>query len=94
TDYIEAPKPNGYRSLHLVLLIPVFFSERTENIKVEVQIRTIAMDFWASLEHQLHYKANGEIPLNISNELKECADIISQTDVKMQNIHDKVDKIM
>ena len=57
-DYIKAPKPNGYRSLHLVLRVPVFFSDRMEKVKVEVQIRTIAMDFWASLEHQMKYKQN------------------------------------
>lgn len=93
TDYIKNPKPNGYRSLHLVLKVPVYFSDRVEKVKVEVQIRTIAMDFWASLEHQLHYKADGNIPESISRELKECADIISTTDIRMQNIHNQVDNL-
>lgn len=90
-DYIKNPKPNGYRSLHLVLKVPVFFSDRVEKVKVEVQIRTIAMDFWASLEHSLRYKADGYIPPDVSNELKDCADIISMTDLRMQNIHNQVE---
>ncbi len=90
-DYIKNPKPNGYRSLHIVLKVPVFFSDRVEKVKVEVQIRTIAMDFWASLEHSLRYKADGYIPPDISNELKDCADIISMTDLRMQNIHNQVE---
>lgn len=91
TDYIKNPKPNGYRSLHLVLKIPVFFSSHKEYILVEVQIRTIAMDFWASLEHQLHYKSIDGIPYPLALELKECADTISFTDLKMQNIHSAVE---
>jgi len=92
-DYIKNPKPNGYRSLHLVLKIPVFFSSHTELVQVEVQIRTIAMDFWASLEHQLRYKSADEIPDSLSNELKECADTISSIDLKMQNIHSTVENL-
>lgn len=94
TDYIKHPKPNGYRSLHLVVKVPVFFSDRRELVKVEVQVRTIAMDFWASLEHQLHYKADGIVPDEISTELKECADIIAQTDLRMQSLHTQVDHIL
>lgn len=94
TDYIKRPKPNGYRSLHLVVKVPVFFSDRRELVKVEVQVRTIAMDFWASLEHQLHYKADGIVPDEISTELKECADIIAQTDLRMQSLHTQVDHIL
>lgn len=93
TDYIKNPKPNGYRSLHLVITIPVFFSNHTERIQVEVQIRTIAMDFWASLEHQLRYKSSDEIPDNLAVELKECADSISAIDLKMQNIHNTVEDL-
>lgn len=93
-DYIKCPKPNGYRSLHLVLRVPVFFSERMEKVKVEVQIRTIAMDFWASLEHQLHYKVEGNIPEDIERELTECAEIISDTDLRMQGIHNEVEKLI
>jgi putative GTP pyrophosphokinase len=92
-DYIKNPKPNGYRSLHLVVKVPVFFSDRMEKVKVEVQIRTIAMDFWASLEHQLHYKAGGNVPPEIAAELKECADIISSTDLRMQNLHSQVENL-
>ncbi|MDE7366660.1 MAG: GTP pyrophosphokinase family protein, partial [Lachnospiraceae bacterium] len=85
-DYIQNPKPNGYRSLHLILEVPVFLSDRKQTMKVEVQIRTIAMDFWASLDHQLRYKKSLKNAEKISAELKECADTISATDQKMQNI--------
>ncbi|PYG85829.1 putative GTP pyrophosphokinase [Ruminiclostridium sufflavum DSM 19573] len=87
TDYIKAPKPNGYRSLHLVLKVPVFFSDRKEIVPVEIQIRTLAMDFWASLEHQLRYKTLEEVPLSVSKELQECAEKIAYTDLKMQEIY-------
>ncbi|MHC1721810.1 MAG: GTP pyrophosphokinase family protein [Aminipila sp.] len=86
-DYIKNPKPNGYRSFHLVVEIPVFFVNRAENIPVEIQIRTMAMDFWASLEHQLRYKSQGEIPKFISDELKECSENIANSDLQMQKIH-------
>ena len=94
-DYIKNPKPNGYRSLHMVLEVPVFFSDRKEYVKVEIQIRTIAMDFWASLEHKLYYKNSeaNSIPGFVSKELKECADIITEADIKMQKIHMLVDSI-
>lgn len=85
-DYIQNPKPNGYRSLHLILEVPVFFSDRKQPMKVEVQIRTIAMDFWASLDHQLRYKRDIENASQISEDLKDCADIISATDQRMQII--------
>jgi len=91
TDYIKNPKPNGYRSLHLIIKVPVFFSDHKEFVKVEVQIRTIAMDFWASLEHQLRYKAKSkQVPQSTSEALKECADTIAQTDIRMQDIHNHV----
>lgn len=92
TDYIKNPKPNGYRSLHLIIQVPVFFSDHKEKVKVEIQIRTIAMDFWASLEHQLRYKKTDSesIPKDISDELKSCADIIAQTDIRMQDIHNRM----
>jgi Uncharacterized protein conserved in bacteria len=93
TDYIKSPKPNGYRSLHLVIKVPVFFSNHTELLPVEVQIRTIAMDFWASLEHQLHYKASEDISEDLIYELKECADNISSIDQRMQNIHNTVEEL-
>lgn len=89
-DYIQNPKPNGYRSLHLILEIPVFFSEQKKNMRVEVQIRTIAMDFWASVDHQLKYKQDVENPEAVSAELKECADIIAQTDARMLAIKNQI----
>lgn len=92
-DYIKSPKSNGYRSFHLVVGIPVFFVDRVEQIPVEVQIRTIAMDFWASLEHQLRYKAEGEIPKFIADELKECSENIAASDMQMQRIHSFLDDL-
>ena len=85
-DYIENPKPNGYRSLHLILQVPIFLSDRTQPVRIELQLRTIAMDFWASLEHQLRYKADVEVPARISDDLKACADVIAATDEEMQRI--------
>ena len=90
-DYIVAPKPNGYRSLHLIVKVPVFFANFRKDMKVEVQIRTIAMDFWASLEHQLKYKQNIPNQQEIVAQLKECADVISQTDQKMIAIRQQIE---
>lgn len=90
-DYIANPKPNGYRSLHLIVSVPVFFANQTKNVEVEVQIRTIAMDFWASLEHQLKYKHSVENEAEIVKELKECADMISATDLRMLNIRQNIE---
>lgn len=86
-DYLENPKKNGYRSLHLVVKIPVFLSDKTEHVKVEIQIRTIAMDFWASLEHELSYKLGEGKSEAVSEELKDCADVIAETDRRMQRLH-------
>lgn len=91
-DYIEQPKENGYRSLHLIVKVPVFLSERRLEMEVEVQIRTIAMDFWASLEHQLQYKTDIEGREAIVTELRECADIISKTDNDMMHIRSRIEK--
>ncbi len=92
-DYIKNPKDNGYRSLHLILEVPIFLLEEKKYMRVEVQFRTIAMDFWASLEHKVKYKK--EIPAKnvaeISEELKECADEISRLDIRMQDIRRKID---
>lgn len=90
-DYISNPKPNGYRSLHLIVSVPVFFAEHKKEIKVEVQIRTIAMDFWASLEHQLKYKHDVANQENIVEQLKSCADVISDTDEKMLSIRKQIE---
>ena len=92
-DYISHPKPNGYRSLHLILEIPVFLSDRVEKIPVEVQIRTVAMDFWASLEHKIYYKYKQEIPDNMLRELKEAATISTLLDEKMEDLNKKVSNI-
>lgn len=90
-DYIKNPKPNGYRSYHMIIEVPVYFSDKKEFVKVEVQIRTGAMDFWASLEHQLKYKKDIENTESIEAELKACADTIADTDLKMMNIRNKID---
>ena len=90
-DYISNPKPNGYRSLHMIVAIPVFLSEGKVMCKVEIQIRTIAMDFWASLEHEIRYKKDlGNIE-EVSNDLKECAETIAETDKKMLAIRQQID---
>ena len=87
-NYIENPKPNGYRSLHLVVRVPVFLSTGSVRVKVEVQIRTIAMDFWASLEHELAYKLSESGLPGVMDELKECARVIASIDMRMQRLHD------
>lgn len=91
-DYIKYPKPNGYRSLHLILDIPIFLSSEKKHVKVEVQFRTIAMDFWASLEHKLKYKKNVKDAVLIANELADCAKIISDTDYRMQEIRNSIER--
>ena len=85
-NYIENPKPNGYRSLHIVVDVPVYMSQGKLFIPVEIQIRTVAMDFWATLEHGIRYKATDEVPQGIVDQLRECADVITETDYKMQEI--------
>ncbi|MCM1358450.1 MAG: GTP pyrophosphokinase family protein [Prevotella sp.] len=85
-DYIKNPKPSGYRSYHLIVNVPVYLSTKKQYAPVEIQIRTIAMDFWASLEHQLKYKPSTAITPEISEELKECSDRIAATDLQMQRI--------
>ena len=92
-DYIKNPKPNGYRSYHMIVEVPVFFSNSRRNMRVEVQFRTIAMDFWASLEHKVKYKKDILNSDEISFELKKCAEEISRIDTKMQDIHRKINYI-
>ncbi|WP_186580865.1 GTP pyrophosphokinase [Aquibacillus kalidii] len=92
-DYIRNPKPNGYRSFHLILEVPVFLAASTELVKVEIQIRTIAMDTWASLEHKIFYKFDQDIPDVLKNELKLAADTVCELDEKMASINKEVDKI-
>lgn len=90
-DYIENPKPSGYQSLHMIVSIPVFLSDGPVDMHVEIQIRTIAMDFWASLEHKLRYKYYNEAPKHIAEELKECAHIINDLDSRMLRIKYEID---
>lgn len=92
-DYITKPKDNGYRSLHLILSIPIYLSSEKKKMTVEVQFRTIAMDFWASLEHQLKYKKKIENPETIARELKQCADVICIVDKHMQEIRNMIEEV-
>lgn len=91
-DYIAEPKANGYKSFHMIVSVPIFLSDMTIDTKVEIQIRTIAMDFWASLEHKMYYKFEGNAPENIRRELKECADLVSFLDRKMLAINEEIKK--
>ncbi|MBS5065242.1 MAG: GTP pyrophosphokinase family protein [Hungatella hathewayi] len=90
-DYIKNPKDNGYRSYHMIIEIPVFFSNEKKLMRVEVQIRTIAMDFWASLDHQLKYKKELADAAEISEELRRCAEVIAQTDQEMLSIRKRIE---
>ncbi len=92
-DYIKHPNYNGYRSLHLDIEIPIYLSEKTERVRAEVQIRTVAMDFWASLEHDLRYKSDKTIPVEIQSQMRSCADEIAEIDTRMQEIYKKIQKI-
>ena len=84
------PKASGYKSYHMLVTVPVFLSDRVVNTRVEIQIRTMAMDFWASLEHKIYYKFEGKAPEGIRDELRECANIISFLDQKMLSINESV----
>lgn len=90
-DYIKHPKQNGYRSLHLIVETPIFLHNEKRMMKVEVQLRTIAMDFWASLEHRIYYK-KGQDDAGLRNELKECADVSAALDLRMQAIRGRLDE--
>lgn len=89
-DYIKNPKESGYKSFHMLLAVPVFLSDKVVEAKVEVQIRTIAMDFWASLEHKIYYKFEGHAPEYISEDLKICADMVSELDEKMLSLNEAI----
>jgi putative GTP pyrophosphokinase len=89
-DYIMCPKENGYTSYHMIVSIPVFLSNMTVDTKVEIQIRTIAMDFWASLEHKIYYKFEGNAPEHIRKELKECSEIVAYLDQKMLSLNEEL----
>ncbi len=89
-DYIKRPKPNGYKSYHMVVTIPVYLTEGPVETKVEIQIRTVAMDFWASLEHKIAYKFEGNPPITLLQELKACADMVDILDAKMFSLNEAI----
>lgn len=92
-DYIKNPKPGGYRSLHLIISVPIFLQDEKRMVTVEVQLRTIAMDFWASLEHKIYYKFEGNAPDYLEQELKACADMADMLDNKMFSLNQAITKI-
>lgn len=89
-DYIVKPKESGYKSYHMLVTVPVYLSDRIVDTKVEIQIRTVAMDFWASLEHKIYYKFEGDAPEYISRDLRECAGIVSMLDAKMLSLNEAI----
>ena len=89
-DYIKNPKPNGYRSYHMIVAVPVYLSDDCIDVKVEIQIRTIAMDFWASLEHKINYKFAGNAPEDMTEQLKSCADIVAELDNRMFKLNESI----
>jgi putative GTP pyrophosphokinase len=89
-DYIKNPKESGYKSYHMLVSVPIFLSDSVVDTKVEIQIRTIAMDFWASLEHKIYYKYEGQAPEYISRDLRECADMVATLDDKMLQLNEAI----
>lgn len=89
-DYITYPKASGYKSYHMIVTVPVYLSDRIVDTKVEVQIRTVAMDFWASLEHKMHYKFEGDAPRHIKEELVQCAKLVSDLDARMLSLNEEI----
>lgn len=89
-DYITYPKASGYKSYHMIVTVPVYLSDRIVDTKVEIQIRTVAMDFWASLEHKIHYKFEGDAPEHIRSELIECARMVSDLDARMLSLNEEI----
>lgn len=89
-DYFENPKPSGYKSYHMLVTVPVYLSDRIVDTKVEIQIRTVAMDFWASLEHKINYKFEGNAPAYIKNELIECSKMASELDRRMLSLNEEI----
>ncbi|MDD6156941.1 MAG: GTP pyrophosphokinase family protein [Lachnospiraceae bacterium] len=89
-DYIKHPKESGYKSFHMLVTVPIFLGDQVVNTKVEIQIRTIAMDFWASLEHKIYYKFEGNAPEYISRDLRACASIVSDLDAKMLQLNEAI----
>lgn len=89
-DYMKNPKESGYKSYHMILAVPIFLSDQVVDTKVELQIRTVAQDFWASLEHKIYYKFEGNAPDHISRELRNCAKIVSELDEKMLSLNEEI----
>ena len=92
-DYIVNPKASGYKSYHMLVTVPVYLSDRIADTKVEIQIRTVAMDFWASLEHKIHYKFEGNAPEHIKEQLVECAQMVSALDARMMSLNEEIQHI-
>lgn len=92
-DYIQNPKASGYKSYHMIVSLPIYLSDRIIDAKVEIQIRTVAMDFWASLEHKIHYKFEGHAPEHITEELFACAQMVSELDAKMLSLNEEIQAI-
>ena len=89
-DYIRHPKESGYKSYHMLVTVPVYLSDRIVDVKVEIQIRTVAMDFWASLEHKINYKFEGNAPAHVKEELVECSRMVSDLDSRMQHLNEEI----
>lgn len=89
-DYLINPKPSGYKSYHMLVTVPVYLSDRIVDTKVEIQIRTVAMDFWASLEHKINYKFEGNAPVYIRNDLIDCARMVAELDAKMLSLNEEI----
>ena len=89
-DYITFPKASGYKSYHMLVTVPVYLSDRIADTKVEIQIRTVAMDFWASLGHKIHYKFEGNAPEHIREQLVECAQMVSALDARMMSLNEEI----
>ncbi len=92
-DYIQSPKESGYKSYHMLVTVPVYLSDRTVATKVEIQIRTVAMDFWASLEHKIKYKFEGRAPEHVRGALVECARMVSDLDNRMQELNEEIQAV-
>lgn len=93
-DYIKNPKESGYKSYHMLVAVPIYLSDSVVDTKVEIQIRTIAMDFWASLEHKIYYKFEGNAPEYISRDLKECAEMVSALDERMLSLNEAIQECL
>jgi len=93
-DYIKNPKESGYKSYHMLVSIPIYLSDRKVDAKVEIQIRTVAMDFWASLEHKIRYKFEADAPQHIKDELVECARMVSDLDARMLSLNDEIQALI